>query len=323
MTSALAFILGAAAVAAGLSVCVAVISAGALALASKRASAARRADLAFTCAVLPGVTALVGTVAAALPSVLAALGADDHCLHHLHHAHLCPVHSGALHSRILVVGALALAFSATVLVVWIARAARGARFVRGARAVGERSTVDGITVVALGGAPRLLHAVGALHPIVVVSAALLEALSPSARVAVLAHEAAHVRRRDGLALWLLSMLSFVSPPVFSAWARRAFLSAADEAADEEAAVVVGPLAVAAALVEVAQRRSRSPLDGIALAADGGSIEARVNRLLHLRPRRHTPQLHVVAVAGVCAALAMLSWSESVHHAVETALFFFT
>ena len=37
----------------------------------------------------------------------------------------------------------------------------------------------------------------------------------------------------------------------------------------------------------------------------------------------TPLLLLVMVAGVCAALAALSLSESVHHAVETALFFFT
>ena len=323
MTASLAFLLGAAAVAAGLSACVALVSASALALASKISSPARRADLAFAAAVLPGATAMVGTLAAALPSILAALGADDHCRLHLHHAHLCPVHSGELHTRILIGGALALGFSATSLIVWVARTTHGARFVRAARAVGKLSVVDGIDIVALHGAPRLLHSVGALRPFVVVSAALIDALSPSSCEAVLAHEAAHVRRRDGLALWLISVLSFASPPIFSAWARRKFIAAADEAADEEAAVAVGPLAVATAIVEVARLRSRSPLDGIALAADGGAIEARVARLLTLDPRARTPLLLLVMVAGVCAALAALSLSESVHHAVETALFFFT
>lgn len=323
MTASLAFLLGAAAVAAGLSTCVALVSASALVLASKISSPARRADFAFAAAVLPGAAAMVGTFAAALPSILAVLGADDHCLQHLHHAHLCPVHSGELHTRILIVGALALALSATALIVWIARTMRGARFVRAARAVGKLSTVDGIDVVALNGAPRLLHSVGALRPLVVVSAALIDALSPSSREAVLAHEAAHVRRRDGLALWLISVLSVASPPIFSAWARGKFIAAVDEAADEEAAVTVGPLAVATAIVEVARLRSCSPLDGIGLAADGGSIEARVARLLTLNPRARSPLLLVILLAGVCAALATLSLSESVHHAVETALFFFT
>lgn len=319
----LAFVLGAAAVTAGLSLCVALISASVLAVLQRISSPARRADVAFTAAVLPGAAALVGTLATALPSIRAALGADDHCLVHPHHAHLCPVHSGELHTRILIIGALALAFSATSLIVWLARASRGARFVRAACAVGTPSTVDGVNVVALRGAPCLLHSVGALRPIVIVSTALMDALSPLARDAVLAHEVAHVRRRDGLALWLISVLSFASPPIFSAWARRIFIAAADEAADEDAAVIVGPLEVAAAILEVARLRSRSPLDGLALAADGGSIEARVSRLLTLTPRARKPLLPALAVVGLCAALVTVSLSDTVHHAIETALFFFT
>jgi Zn-dependent protease with chaperone function len=318
----LAFFLGTAAAAAGVSVCAMFVSSLLLGATRFVRVAARRADLAFVAAVLPASLAIVGALAAAVPSIFAALGAEDHCLSHLHHAHLCPVHSADLHTRILAAGALALAFSLTVAIVSFARVARGSRFLHEALRVGSSTTEGGVRVVTLPGAPRLLHAAGALRPFVVASQTLLDALSPTSRVAVLAHEAAHVRRRDSLALWTISALSFATPPAFASWARRAFLTAADEAADEEAATSVGTFAVAEAIVEVARLRLRSPIDDTALAADGTAVEARVVRLLALSPRRHRPALAVIALAALALACAALVAAESVHHAAETVLFFF-
>ena len=53
-------------------------------------SATARAELAFLAAVLPAIVAAAVTTAAALPSLLAVVGwAEDHCLQHTHHPHLC------------------------------------------------------------------------------------------------------------------------------------------------------------------------------------------------------------------------------------------
>src|SRR5687768_6431318 len=62
-----------------------------------RSSSSLGADLAFLAASLPAIAAVLVTASAAAPSLLSALGfAEDHCLHHTHHLHLCIIHSAGL-----------------------------------------------------------------------------------------------------------------------------------------------------------------------------------------------------------------------------------
>jgi beta-lactamase regulating signal transducer with metallopeptidase domain len=171
----------------------------------------------------------------------------------------------------------------------------------------------------------LCHAIGPLRPRVLISASLVEQLDPIDLRCALEHETAHLRRRDPLAHFLLSVASLFALPVWAAALSRAYRSAAEQACDDAAAHVVSDGAlVATALLKVAGLQSGVSSTTPALGAFGFGehpLEARVRRLLsnEVFDVRRARGLQLAGwVAAGTLAFAMLQ-ASFVHHAVETAL----
>ena len=320
--SVVGFVLGLAVIGAMAAIVAAALVAVALpaVVALTKPGSARRADLALLGGLLPAVTAVVGMALVAVPSLLAVLTvAADHCLQHDHHGHLCPVHLQALSPWLAVVGGAVIAAVAGRMGVRLGARARQRRLVLASSLIGEhRRLDDGTTLVVLDGPPTLLHA--ADH-VVVASKSLLDGLSARSVQAALAHEAAHVHRGDSRWLHRLSMAAALSPPLFGAWMQRLYRQAAEEAADEAAAVVVGAVDVAAAVVEVSRVRLRLQRQALVdlPAIDGGDLTARIERLLATEPRARRSGAPVVVATLLLASLAVAPFFDHVHHLAETAL----
>ncbi len=120
---------------------------------------------------------------------------------------------------------------------------------------------------------------GWLRPVILLPASALTGLSPDQLRAILAHELAHIRRHDYLANILqtvVEILGFYHPAVW--WVSSRIRIERENCCDDLAVHVCGnSLQYAKALTSMEEiRHSRSDL---ALAASGGSLMARVARLL--------------------------------------------
>lgn len=120
--------------------------------------------------------------------------------------------------------------------------------------------------------------IGWLKPVVLVPAGALAGLSPAQLEAVLAHELAHIRRHDYLVNLLqrvVETLLFYHPAVW--WISRHISQERELCCDDLAVSVCGDrIGYARALATLEELRSPSP--NLALAADGGSLLARIRRL---------------------------------------------
>jgi Zn-dependent protease with chaperone function len=158
------------------------------------------------------------------------------------------------------------------------------------------------------GLPSPAFTTGWLRPRIYISACLPERLSPAELRAVLAHEAAHLRRRDPLRLSLLRFLActlFWLPAV-----GRLAEDIADEAevsADDEA-VLDQPLALASAIVTLAQwlRPVRTAHDGVGFD-ERDLLERRVRRLAgeDVAPRTRLTRTALIGTALVI----LLAWTS--------------
>ena len=267
---------------------------------------------------------LVG--AAVMPAALApSFGwIADHCegTRDVHdHPHICAAHHApALPSWALI--ALASVLLARVSV----RAGRLGRDTLRARAtvcelirLASPERARGVQVLPLDEPQAFV--VGALAPTVFVTRGLLSARHRPHLEAVLAHERAHVRRRDPLRRALASLaLSFHLPGVARGLEQR--LSRAHEmAADAEAASVLGSAPrIAEALVQLtrAHRARPAALRG-ALAFGGSDVEVRVLALLDEQPRHDRPEPATLSIAAVALFVATSASADHVHHGVEILL----
>jgi len=124
---------------------------------------------------------------------------------------------------------------------------------------------------------------GLVRPTLLLSRWMLGRLDGRELESVLAHEMAHVARRDYLVVWLATVLRDALCYLPTSWIAHRQLQAEKEYACDDLAVgVTGrPLALASALATVWQPgpASRS-LSGVpALAGSSGAVEARIARLL--------------------------------------------
>ncbi len=178
-----------------------------------------------------------------------------------------------------------------------------------------------------GGTPTVLDLprptallVGWLRPSLVVDRRLWAALSPNERDVVVAHERAHLGRRDPAVLMLLRALAAVGPRFAADRLARAWLRRAELSADAGAAHVVGdPLAVADTLLKCARLAGR-PDAALAVSWSAGAVEGRVRALLGttaLDDGSGAPDLGrrdaALLVACAIAAVVATPW---VHHQIE-------
>jgi len=205
-------------------------------------------------------------------------------------------------------------------------AARSMRYVRRCQRLGGRTQLPGeiSPVWVLEDAPAILVLAGIVHPRILVSRAVIAALSTEQLAAALRHERAHRVSRDNLKrLFLLLAPEFFPLSRRGAALERAWSKYAEWAADDSA--VAGDsfrsLSLAAALVKVARLGPVprwSPLTTCLL--NDGDLAARVERLLRGVPPggSSAPRTPVVAVSAAIAvlapAVAMMLRPETLHTA---------
>jgi len=208
------------------------------------------------------------------------------------------------------------------------RYARGRGGVDGtARVSGDLSPVRVVEEPAL-----VLLLCGVFHSRIIISRSILSALPPEQLDAALRHEQAHRSSRDNFKrLLMLLSPSLVPFPRGFAALERSWEKAAEWAADDAATGgdEVRAVSLAAALVRVARMGvNPDPPLVASLTAGGRGLEARVDRLLRLRPLPEQPgrSFHTAVgaavlagscvVAGVFLAPAALS---SIHRLLELLL----
>lgn len=158
------------------------------------------------------------------------------------------------------------------------------------------------------------YIVGARQPVLIVGRDLLEVLDDEELEGVLAHELAHVRRRDtpvASALGVVRDLMFFVPG--GGWAVRQLHRERELAADQVAVGLTGrPGALASGLLRVLDEAPTGPSPCAALAPSGGLVD-RVRILVDEQPtptttRRSTETVLVVlvALAAVVGALTVLN-----------------
>jgi Zn-dependent protease with chaperone function len=276
-----------------------------------------RARLLTILGVAPAVLALSGVLACLAPSTLAHVTGDaDHCGHHDDgHPHLCPWH--APHDAGSAIGWIVCGLAAGwVLARTTAEARRVARGVDVARAL-ERVEVgeDGVALIESDAA--FSAAVGLWHPVVVLSRGLRDQLAANEKNAVIAHENAHVERRDALRQVIVRAALCAFPRAWTETLESELSIACEEACDGRAAIIVDdPLVVADAIVKAA-RAARGAMPALVTAVSFGAnaTERRVRALCS--PPVATTRLGVGALVLVVAVVFLLA--HPLHHVTETVL----
>lgn len=158
------------------------------------------------------------------------------------------------------------------------------------------------------------------HGRIVVTSGLIDALTPAARAALIAHERSHLRHRH--AWWILGVdLAAAANPLLRP-AAQAAARAVERWADEDAATAVADrrlVALTVARVSLLRKRGVEFATTLALAATGGDVPERVRALLGGRPRRSAiaaAVLLLMVVAAGVAALAMARSADAVFDAAQ-------
>jgi beta-lactamase regulating signal transducer with metallopeptidase domain len=143
---------------------------------------------------------------------------------------------------------------------------------------------------------------GLLHPVIVVPPAVLEIDDGLALDRVVAHEAAHLARRDDyvdLAIRVALALGFFNPMMW--FARRVFELEREIACDDHVvARCAGEREYARLLVRIAS--GGRPLEGLSLTSSARQLTERVDAILNGGSRRSLRSLPGVAVVAAIAAI---------------------
>lgn len=280
----------------------------------------------------PAAQARVYLAASLLPflagaAVLAAVLAPsfgwiaDHCgpLGSVHaHSHICAQHGAASWPALS-----SLAMAAVLVVRFVTSVARQLYAVvlgRVARARFDRSAdapnPDGLRVLPVDDAQAFV--LGLLRPRLYVTRGLVAGSARTHLDAVLAHERAHMARRDPLRRFVAGLGAGFHLPGVAGWLGARLAQAQEMAADEVAAQTLGSReAVASAVVALAKARQVGP--SAALAFSGSNVEHRVQSLLDGDERRDTPSPQALGVAAFVALAAVAAGADTVHHGIETLL----
>ncbi|WP_236791837.1 M56 family metallopeptidase [Amycolatopsis sp. GM8] len=166
------------------------------------------------------------------------------------------------------------------------------------------STAESTELVVLADAPPVAFAVPFHGGRIVVSQAMLAALTPGERCALLTHERAHLRHRHHVFLILVSLAASLNLLLWPL--RSAVAFQVERWADEVTCARVGDRRLVASAVGKAALAARTTGAPLALAATGGSVPRRVAALLDTRPRR--PGWRFATVTGAMLAIAITAWS---------------
>lgn len=187
----------------------------------------------------------------------------------------------------------------------------GVRYVRWFR--GLRHVIDGIDaageLVVLPGTPALAVAVPLRGGRIVVSQAMLAALDPAERRALLLHERAHLRCHHHLFLAAVALATALNPLLWPL--RSAVVFALERWADEATARRLGDRHVVASAVSKAALAA-GDTTSYGLAAAGGPVPRRVSALLNAP----VPRLDRRLVAAVIIAVAVWSGQATIEAAAD-------
>jgi Zn-dependent protease with chaperone function len=167
------------------------------------------------------------------------------------------------------------------------------------------------TVVLIEDCPGGAFALGVRQPLIAMDPGLVDSLDDQELEGLLAHELAHLKRRDprlGMAVGVFRDLTFFLPPVHLAvrWLRQEQEQSADELAAEHTR---RPGALASGILKVFVRQSRhggwSPQPGCAAVASVAAERAVTDRLERLveRPRLVSQRRRVGEIAAATALVA--------------------
>ncbi len=153
--------------------------------------------------------------------------------------------------------------------------------------------------------------IGWLRPVILLPASTLTGLTAKQLEAILAHELAHIRRHDYLVNLLqtaVETLLFYHPAVW--WVSRQVRLEREHCCDDLAVAVQGDaLAYARALAELETWRAKGP--HFALAANGGSLLARIERLLgRSQPVKGQPIPWLTGVMVMASLLGLAAGTRS-------------
>ncbi|CAM3804046.1 M56 family metallopeptidase [Roseateles saccharophilus] len=154
-------------------------------------------------------------------------------------------------------------------------------------------------------------ALGMLRPCVLLPAALLSRLPVGLLEALLAHELAHVRRWDYLANLLQSVveaLLFFHPVVW--WLSARMRAERELVADQISAELLGDSRRMAQALHALSELQPRPLPTVALAARGGELLRRVERLLAPRPQATGWKLALPALLIAATSFVVQAKSRS-------------
>ncbi len=250
-----------------------------------------------------------------------------HCIAHPHHLHLCLEHASFSWALVVTaaIGLAALVPRARALV------ALGRDYFLTASWASELRTsatleVEGTRIDVVEEAGAHAWTVGVGRPRVVVCRSLWSSLDADGRAAVIAHERAHLARRDPMMLVLLRAATCFLPTSAADRLLRGWRRAAEVACDRLAARWVGDAgAVASALVVCGRLQLDRSSHRAAMGVAQDDLELRVRALLDdgvlpLEPAAKrgdlASALSVAAFGGVLVAVAL---GHDAHHALETAL----
>jgi uncharacterized protein (TIGR03435 family) len=164
---------------------------------------------------------------------------------------------------------------------------------------------------------RVPTAVGWLRPYILLPVTALTGLSEAQVTAILAHELAHISRRDYLLNSLQTAVEtvlFYHPAVW--WVGREMRLEREHCCDDIAVAICGnAFEYARALAEMEEIRDRIPAP--AIAANGGELLGRIRRVLG-REERASRSLGSIAAAGLLLFIAGAAAGVSLYAAQEAA-----
>ncbi|HEX8285516.1 MAG TPA: M56 family metallopeptidase [Pyrinomonadaceae bacterium] len=164
--------------------------------------------------------------------------------------------------------------------------------------------------------------VGHLRPIILIPAGALLGLTPQQLEAVLAHELAHVRRYDyavNLLQTAAETLLFYHPA--ARWLSRRVRAEREHACDDAAVEATGDVLLYARALAALEhlRAAHTPPAALALAANGGSLMQRIQRLVNTGRRPRPSTRRPAAAAAALAAVAILCGALAAHRSHATSL----
>jgi beta-lactamase regulating signal transducer with metallopeptidase domain len=169
------------------------------------------------------------------------------------------------------------------------------------RVLAKRLAIARPVRLVISGVAQVPAVVGSLRPVVLFPASLLTGLSPEQIESLLAHELAHVRRHDYLVNLLQTAaetLLFYHPAVW--WISRNIRCERENCCDDLAVEACGSsVTYARALTQLEVMRSTPRL---AMAADGGSLLSRVERILQRKDGASMTRSGWAAALGLGSAV---------------------